>query len=100
MLEESINRYRMPGLFDTDQCLPYKCDPSTRIMKNHGIDINMDGRGAWKDNVFVVCLWQSAKYEEGDLNIDESAFETRQSLKKMLPVLQCKLEASDFNSYT
>ena len=51
-------------------------------MKNHGIDISMDGKGAWKDNVFVERLWRSVKYEEVYLNAYESASEAKQSLAK------------------
>ena len=44
--------------------------------------ISMDGKGAWKDNVFVERLWRSVKYEEVYLNAYESASEAKQSLAK------------------
>lgn len=53
-------------------------------MKNNGIDISMDGKSAWRDNVFVERLWRSVKYEEVYLNAYESAPEARQSLAKYL----------------
>jgi putative transposase len=42
----------------------------------------MDGKGAWRDNVFVERLWRSVKYEEVYLNAYESASEAKQSLAK------------------
>jgi len=40
----------------------------TQVLKDHTIQISMDGRGAWRDNVFVERLWRSVKYEEVYLN--------------------------------
>ena len=52
------------------------------VLKGNGIDISMDGKGAWRDNVFVERLWRSVKYEEVYLNAYESMADARQSLKK------------------
>jgi putative transposase len=38
--------------------------PFTSVLANNGIAISMDGKGAWRDNVFVERLWRSVKYEE------------------------------------
>ena len=54
----------------------------TSILKNLDINISMDGKRAWRDNVFVERLWRSVKYEEVYLNAYESALEARQSLTK------------------
>ena len=36
----------------------------TGVLLDHGIRISMDGRGCWRDNIFVERLWRSLKYEE------------------------------------
>lgn len=52
------------------------------MLKDHSIEISMDGKGAWRDNVFVERLWRSVKYEEVYLKAYESLSEARQSLGK------------------
>lgn len=81
-LEEAIYRYGAPDIFNTDQGCQYTSEAFTGVLKAHGIDISMDGKGAWRDNVFVERLWRSVKYEEVYLNAYESVPEARQSLKK------------------
>jgi putative transposase len=75
-LEEAIYRYGTPGIFNTDQCSQYTSEAFTKVLKNHGIDISMDGKGAWRDNVFVERLWRSVK-RGGYLNAYESVSEAR-----------------------
>ncbi|SFK29084.1 putative transposase [Nitrosomonas aestuarii] len=67
-LEEAIYRYGTPNIFNTDQGSQYTSEAFTKVLKNHGINISMDGKGAWRDNVFVERLWRSVKYEEVYLN--------------------------------
>ena len=81
-LEEAIHRYGKPEIFNTDQGSQYTSDAFIDILKDHDIDISMDGKGAWRDNVFVERLWRSVKYEEVYLNAYESMADARQSLKK------------------
>ena len=81
-LEEAIHRYGKPGIFNTDQGSQYTSDAFIDVLKNNDIDISMDGKGAWRDNVFVERLWRSVKYEEVYLNAYESMADARQSLKK------------------
>jgi putative transposase len=81
-LEEAIHRYGKPEIFNTDQGSQYTSDVFIDVLKDNGIDISMDGKGAWRDNVFVERLWRSVKYEEVYLNAYESMADARQSLKK------------------
>jgi len=81
-LEEAIYRYGNPIIFNTDQGSQYTSEAFTGVLKNHSIEISMDGKGAWRDNVFVERLWRSVKYEEVYLNAYESASEAKQSLAK------------------
>jgi putative transposase len=81
-LEEAIHLYGKPEIFNTDQGSQYSSEAFTDVLKDNDIDISMDGKGAWRDNVFVERLWRSVKYEEVYLNAYESMADARQSLKK------------------
>lgn len=81
-LEEAIHKFGLPEIFNTDQGCQYTSDDFTGVLKDNEIDISMDGKGAWRDNVFVERLWRSVKYEEVYLSAYESLPEARQSLQK------------------
>ncbi len=81
-LEEAIFRFGVPDIFNTDQGCQFTSDDFTGILKAQGINISMDGKGAWRDNVFLERLWRSVKYEEVYLNAYESLPEARLSLEK------------------
>lgn len=63
-LEEALQKYGKPEIFNTDQGSQFTSDAFTRILKDHEIKISMDGKGRWIDNVFIERLWRSVKYEE------------------------------------
>ena len=54
------------------------------MLKGNDIAISMDGKGAWRDNVFVERLWRSIKYEEVYLRAYDSVGEARQSIGRYL----------------
>ena len=63
-LEEALEKYHNPDIFNTDQGSQFTSAAFTSVLQHHNIAISMDGRGAWRDNVFVERLWRSVKYEE------------------------------------
>ena len=63
-VQEAINRYGTPAIFNTDQGCQFTSLEFTGLLKDRGIQISMDGHGCWRDNVFVERLWKSVKYEE------------------------------------
>ena len=81
-LEEALERFGAPQIFNTDQGSQFTSEAFTDVLKAHTIDISMDGKGCWRDNVFVERLWRSVKYEEVYLKAYESIPETRASLAK------------------
>ena len=62
-LEEAIELYGKPGIFNTDQGAQYTSKAFTQALGNHKIQISMDGKGCWVDNVMIERLWRSVKYE-------------------------------------
>jgi len=76
-LEEAIGKYGTPKIFNTDQGSQFTDADFVGTLKDHGIAISMDGKGAWRDNVFIERFWRSLKYEEVYLRAYESASEAK-----------------------
>ena len=79
-LEEAIERYGAPEVFNTDQGCQFTSEDFTGVLKEHGVKISMDGKGRWVDNVFVERLWRSVKYEEVYLKAYDDIRSARASL--------------------
>ena len=63
-LEEALQRYGAPEIFNTDQGSQFTAEAFTGLLQAHGVQISMDGRGRALDNIFVERLWRSVKYED------------------------------------
>ena len=83
-VEEAIARYGCPEIFNTDQGSQFTSTAFTDVLRKHEIAISMDGKGAWRDNVFVERLWRSLKYEEVYLRAYDSVAEARASIGRYL----------------
>ena len=83
-VEETIERYGLPEIFNTDQGSQFTSDDFIGLLKENGIQISMDGKGCWRDNVFVERLWRTIKYEEIYLHAYGSMNEARTHLKAYL----------------
>ncbi len=81
-MTEAITRYGIPEIFNTDQGCQFTSDEFTGLLHRHGIQISMDGKGRWVDNVFIERLWKTVKYEEVYLHAYESVLEAKQSLSR------------------
>jgi putative transposase len=79
-LDEALSQYGTPEIFNTDQGSQFTSETFTRRLKDEGIQISMDGKGSWRDNVFVERLWRSVKYEEVYLKAYASVTEARRSI--------------------
>ena len=76
-LAEAIARYGTPEIVNTDQGSQFTSIVFTGWLKDHGIRISMDGKGCWRDNVFIERLWRSVKYEEVYLHGYETVSDSR-----------------------
>ncbi len=79
-LEEAIRKYGTPDIFNTDQGSQFTSEAFIGILESHGINISMDGKGRWMDNVFIERLWWSVKYQDVYLKAYGSIAEARQGL--------------------
>ncbi len=80
VLEEAFNRYGSPEIVNTDQGSQFTAQAFVQAVKDRGCKLSMDGRGAWRDNVFVERLWKSVKYERVYLHAYDSVTEARTSI--------------------
>jgi putative transposase len=83
-LEEALVRYDRPQIFNTDQGSQFTSEPFTDVLIANDIAISMDGKGAWRDNVFVERFWRTVKYEEVYLRAYDSVGEARTSIGRYL----------------
>lgn len=83
-LEDAMARHGKPEIFNTDQGSQFTGAAFTGALASNGIAISMDGKGAWRDNVFVERLWRSVKYEEVYLRAYDSVGQARSSIGRYL----------------
>jgi putative transposase len=83
-LEEALAKHGTPEIFNTDQGSQFTGAAFTGVLIKNGIAISMDGKGAWRDNVFVERLWRSVKYEEVYLRAYDSVSDARTSIGRYL----------------
>jgi putative transposase len=81
-LEEAFAKYGLPEIVNTDQgSSPARCSPTP---SSHAESLSMDGKGSWRDNVFIERLWRSVKYEEIYLKAYDSVGHARKSIAHYL----------------
>jgi putative transposase len=83
-LEEALGKYGKPEIFNTDQGSQFTSESFIGRLNKEGIDISMDGKGRWCDNVFIERLWRSLKYEQVYLYAYESVTEARSKIGRYL----------------
>jgi putative transposase len=99
-VEEALGRYGKPTIFNTDQGSQFTSAAFTGLLLDNGIAISMDGRGAWRDNVFVERLWRSVKYEEVYLRAYETVTEARRLIGRYLDFFNRKRPHSSLGART
>ncbi len=81
-LEAAIQGYGSPGILNTDQGSQFTSTAFVDCVQRHNVALSMDGKGAWRDNLFVERLWKSVKYEEEYLHAYDSVSEAHQGLSR------------------
>ena len=81
-VEEAILRYGTPEIMNTDQGSQFTSQAFIGLMKEYEIRISMDGKGSWRDNVFIERLWRSVKYEDIYLRAYDSVSEIKTGLNR------------------
>ena len=83
-LEEALARHGRPEVFNTDQGSQFTSHDFTDVLLKAGVAISMDGKGSWRDNIFIERLWRSIKYEEIYLMAYETVSDARASIGRYL----------------
>ena len=91
-LEDALARHGRPEIFNTDQGSQFTGAAFTGVLIKNDIAISMDGKGAWRDNVFVERLWRTVKYEEVYLHAYDSVPDARASIGRYLDLYNRALE--------
>ena len=99
-VEEALARHGAPDIFNTDQGCQFTSLAFTDMLKTAGIKISMDGKGAWRDNVFVERLWRTIKYEEVYLHAYRDVREARAGLARYLTFYNAKRPHSSLDGQT
>ena len=83
-LQEALERYGRPEIFNTDQGSQFTSRDFIEILEHAEVEISMDGKGRWRDNVFIERLWRSLKYECVYLHEFEDGRQARQTIADWL----------------
>ena len=97
---EALARHGKPEIFNTDQGSQFTSQAFTGLLQDQKIEISMDGRGAWRDNVFVERLWRTVKYEEVYLRAYDSVSDARASLGRYLDFYNARRPHSSLGART
>ena len=99
-VEEAIERYGTPEIMNTDQGSQFTSQAFTGLLKEHDIKISMDGKGSWRDNVFIERLWRSVKYEDIYLRAYDSASAVRTGLNRYFKFYNSRRPHSSLDGQT
>ena len=99
-VEEAIAKYGQPEIFNTDQGSQFTSTDFIKVLAAREIKISMDGKGAWRDNVFVERLWRSIKYEEVYLRAYASVSEARAGIGRYLSFYNSRRPHSSLDGKT
>jgi putative transposase len=83
-LQEALAKHGRPEIFNTDQGSQFTSDDWTNELKAADVQISMDGKGRWIDNVFIERLWRRVKYENVYLKAYETGSELRRGLAEYI----------------
>jgi len=99
-LEEALGKHGKPDIFNTDQGSQFTSLEFTGILKGADIQISMDGKGRWMDNVFIERLWRSLKYECVYLQAFENGTESRNGIGEWISYYNAQRPHSSLDGRT
>lgn len=99
-LQEALARYGQPEIFNTDQGSQFTSEAFTKELLQRDIRISMDGKGCWRDNVFVERIWRSIKYEEVYLHAYESVSAAKAGIARYIDLYNRRRPHSSLDKKT
>jgi putative transposase len=99
-LNEALDRFGRPQIFNTDQGAQFTSHEFTSTLKSNGIAISMDGRGRCQDNIFIERLWWTIKYQYLYLHSFDTGAELRTGLKQWIEYYNSERSHQSLDSRT
>jgi putative transposase len=99
-LADALAKHGKPDIFNTDQGSQFTCEAFTDVLHKHDIKVSMDGKGAWRDNVFIERLWRTVKYEEVYLRAYDSVSDARACIGRYLDLYNRRRPHSSLDDMT
>lgn len=99
-LQEALMHYGQPEIFNTDQGSQFTSDTFTQELLQRNIRISMDGKGCWRDNVFVERIWRSIKYEEVYLHAYDSVSAAKAGIARYIDLYNRRRPHSSLDKKT
>ena len=99
-LEEALAKYGQPEIFNTDQGSQFTSEEFIKPLKARGVQISMDGKGAWRDNIFVERFWRSIKYEEVYLHAYDSVGQAKAGIARYIDFYNARRPHSSLDKHT
>jgi putative transposase len=99
-LNEALAKYGQPEIMNSDQGSQFTSEAFTEPLLALGAQISMDGRGAWRDNVFMERLWRSIKYEGVYLHAYESVAEPKAGIARYIDFYNSRRPHSSLDKKT
>jgi putative transposase len=100
VIEQALAQYGAPEIVNTDQASQFTAEEFTSVVLQAGCKLSMDGRGAWRDNVFVERLWRSVKYERVYLKAYDSVSAARADIADYLSCYNTQRSHSSLDRLT
>lgn len=100
VLDEALTQYGRPEIFNSDQGSQFTSSAFTGRLRAEEIKISMDGKGCWRDNVFVERLWKSVKYEEVYLHAYDTVSDARAQIGRYIAFYNSRRPHSAHNGRT
>ena len=99
-VQEAITKYGRPDIFNSDQGSQFTSHDFTSVLNDAGIKISMDGKGAWRDNIFIERFGCSIKYEEVYLHAYENVPQAKNGMGRYIEFYNCKRSHSGLDGAT
>lgn len=100
VIEQAFMRHGTPDIVNTDQGSQFTAEEFTNVVLAKGCKLSMDGRGAWRDNVFVERFWRSVKYERVYLRAYDSVSAARSDIAQYIDGFNTKRPHSSLEDAT
>ena len=99
-LEDALERYGTPEIVNTDQGSQFTSEEFVSTVLGSGALLSMDGKGAWRDNVFIERFWRTLKYEAVYLRAYDSVTDARHHLARYIPFYNERRPHSSLDGHT